>query len=223
MTTSVLVLGAGFGGLEVSARLSEQLGDAVDVTLIDRSDGFVFGFSKLDVMFGRRTPAEVRLRYADYATPNVTFRRESITSIDPVARRVVTDGGTYEADVLVVALGAEYDLAATPGLAEHGQEFYSVPGAERVRDLLPGFRSGTAIIGVCGTPFKCPPAPNETALLLDQYLRDRGLRDAVRIQVVVPFGVPLPPSPELSKAILRRYEERGIEWIGDRRVSSLDG
>ena len=223
MSTSVLVLGAGFGGLEVSARLAEQLGGEADVTLIDRGDAFVFGFWKLDLMFDRRSPEEVRLSYRDYATPNVRFRRETITSIDPVARRVTTDRGTHEADILVVALGAEYDVEATPGLAEHGFEFYSVAGAERLRDILPTFRAGTAVVGVCGTPFKCPPAPNEAALLLDQSLRDRGLRDGVRIQVVVPFGSPLPPSPELSRAILERYAERGIEFISDRRVTALDG
>jgi sulfide:quinone oxidoreductase len=173
-------------------------------------------------MFGRRTPEAVRLRYEDYATPHVRFLRETITAIDPENRRVVTDTGTYGADVLVVALGAEYDVAATPGLAEVGNEFYSVAGAEAVRELLPGFTSGTAIVGICGTPFKCPPAPSEAALLLDEYLRERGLRDAVRIQVVIPFGRPVPPSPETSDAILARFAERGIEFIPDRKVVALD-
>jgi len=65
----VLVLGAGFGGLELSTRLSEELDADVDVTLIDQADAFVFGFSKLDVMFGKRTPESVRLRYEDITTP----------------------------------------------------------------------------------------------------------------------------------------------------------
>lgn len=222
MTTSVLVLGAGFGGLELSARLSEGLGDDVEVTLIDRGDAFVFGFSKLDVMFGTRTPEAVRLPYADITTPHVRFRQETITSIDPSARRVETDLEVYEADVLVVALGADLDLAATPGLSEHGNEFYSVPGAAILRDVLPTFTSGTAIVGVCGPSFKCPPAPSETALLLDQHLRDRGVRDDVAIQVVIPFGTPVPPSPETSGAILARFAERGIEFVGDRRVVALE-
>jgi sulfide:quinone oxidoreductase len=223
MKPRILILGAGFGGLEVSSRLSEQLGAAVDITLIDQGGAFVFGFSKLDVMFGRHTPDEVRLRYRDYAIPHVHFRNETITAIDPDARRVTTDRGVYEADVLVVALGAEYDVAATPGLAEHGFEFYSVAGAERLRDVLPGFGGGRVVVGVCGVPFKCPPAPNEAALLLDQYLRDRGRRDGTTIQVVVPMHIPLPPSPELSRAILERYAERGIEFVADRRVTALDG
>jgi sulfide:quinone oxidoreductase len=222
MTTSVLVLGAGFGGLELSSRLSQELGGRVEITLIDRADAFVFGFSKLDVMFGKRTLEAARLPYRDLATPHVRFRQETITAIDPEARRVVTDRDTYGADVLVVALGAEYDLAATPGLAEAGHEFYSVPGAAVVRDVLPSLRSGTAIVGVCGTPFKCPPAPSEAAILLDEYLRERGVRGDMRIQVVIPFGVPIPPSPDSSAAILAKFAERGIEFVRDRRVAALD-
>jgi sulfide:quinone oxidoreductase len=61
MKKHVLILGAGFGGLELAKRLSETLADAVRVTLVDRNDSFVFGFSKLEVMlgrqFGRRDPA----------------------------------------------------------------------------------------------------------------------------------------------------------------------
>jgi len=218
----VLVLGAGFGGLELSTRLSEELGAEVDVTLIDRADAFVFGFSKLDLMFGERTADSVRLRYDDITTPHVRFRQETITAIYPKARRVVTDLDRYDADVLVVALGADYDFAATPGLAEAGNEFYTVGGAETLRGLIPSFQTGTAIVGVCGAPFKCPPAPSEAALLLDEHLRGRGVRDDVRIQVVMPFGVPIPPSPDTSAAILAAFAERGIEFISDHVVASLD-
>ncbi len=222
MATSVLVLGAGFGGLELSSRLAHELGDDVDVTLIDRADAFVFGFSKLDVLFGEKDLAAVRLPYEEITTPRVRFRQETIAAIDPRARRVVTEFDTYEADVVVVALGADYDVAATPGLAEAGHEFYSVEGAEAAREVLREFTSGRAVVGVCGTQFKCPPAPSEAAILLDEFLRARGARDDVTIQVVVPFGAPVPPSPETSRAILERFAERGIEFLPGRRVASLD-
>jgi sulfide:quinone oxidoreductase len=166
MATRVLVLGAGFGGLELATSLSEGLGDEVEVTLIDRGDSFVFGFSKLDLMFGRAAAEAVRLPYSDFAKPGVRFVRETIASIDPEGRRAITDVGEHEADFLVVALGADYDMDATPGLAEGGNEFYSVAGAERLAELLSDFTEGRAIVGVCGAPFKCPPAPSEAALLL---------------------------------------------------------
>ena len=207
MTLRVVVLGAGFGGLELSTLLSEAIGDRLDLTLIDKSDSFIFGFSKLDVMFGRETLDAVRLAYHTIEKPGVRFRQEAITAIDPEARRVTTSGGTYEADVLVVALGADYDQAATPGLNEGGHEFYSVAGAERLRDILPTFAKGRAIVGVTSTPFKCPPAPSEAALMLHDYLTARGVRDACEIRLVMPFGAPVPPSPASSRALLAAFAE----------------
>src|SRR5436853_7909896 len=108
MKTRVTVLGAGFGGLELTTILSETLGEEVDITLIDKSEAFVFGFSKLDVMFGRQLPAAVRHPYRDIVKPGVRFVQSTIRSIDPANRRVVTDAGAFDADVLVVALGADY-------------------------------------------------------------------------------------------------------------------
>ena len=222
MTLRVVVLGAGFGGLELSTLLSEAIGDRLDLTLIDKSDSFIFGFSKLDVMFGRETLDAVRLAYHTIEKPGVRFRQEAITAIDPEARRVTTSGGTYEADVLVVALGADYDQAATPGLNEGGHEFYSVAGAERLRDILPTFAKGRAIVGVTSTPFKCPPAPSEAALMLHDYLTARGVRDACEIRLVMPFGAPVPPSPASSRALLAAFAERGITFVPNRLVRALD-
>jgi sulfide:quinone oxidoreductase len=219
----VLILGAGFGGLELSTMLSGALGEDVAVTLIDKRDSFVFGFSKLDVMFGRTSAEAVRLPYAELAKPGVRFLRETVTEIDPQARAVTTDVTTHEADVLVIALGADYDYDATPGLLEAGNEFYSVAGAERLAAILPEFKSGRAIVGVCGAPFKCPPAPSETALLLHDYLTKRGLRDECEISFVIPLSSPVPPSPETSQALVQAFSERDIAFVPGHRVSSLDG
>ena len=222
MNTRVVVLGAGFGGLELTTILSDAFGDDIDVVLIDKSDVFVFGFSKLDVMFGHKAPTAVRHPYRDIVKPGVRFVQSTIRSLDPAHKRVVTDHGTFDADVLVVALGADYDFAATPGLVEGGHEFYSVPGALAVRDVLQRFERGHAIIGVCGKSFKCPPAPSETAFLLHDYLTERGRRAATDITLVMPFGVPVPPSPDTSRAILTAFAERGITFVKDSVVKALD-
>jgi sulfide:quinone oxidoreductase len=222
MRLRVVVLGAGFGGLELSAILSEALSDGLDLTLIDKNDSFFFGYSKLDVMFGRKTPDAVRIAYRNIVKPGVRFLQEEITAIDPATRRVTTDNGTYDADVLVVALGADYEPGATPGLAEGGNEFYSFAGAERLREVLPTFSKGRAIVGVTSTPFKCPPAPSEAALLLHDHLTARGVRDACEISLVMPFGVPIPPSPASSRALLAAFAERGITFVPNRLVRALD-
>jgi sulfide:quinone oxidoreductase len=218
----VVVLGAGFGGLELTTRLSEELGPEVDVALIDRADGFVFGFSKLDVMFGRTTGDAVRHLYREVVKPGVRFVQTEVRRIDPNARRVETDAGVFEADVLVVALGADVDPTATPGLVDGGHEFYTVEGAFAVRDVLENFDGGRVIVGVTSTPFKCPPAPSETALLMAEYLEQRGLRERSEVALVMPMGVPIPPSPAASAALLAAFEERGIAWHGNAQVRALD-
>lgn len=218
----IVVLGAGFGGLEVTTRLSEEFGEAVDIVLIDKAEGFVFGFSKLDVMFGKAQASSVRHSYADIVKPGVRFVQSIIRSIDPAAKRVETDAGTFDADVMVVALGADLHPSATPGLVEGGNEFYTVAGAFELRDVLAKFAGGRVIVAVCSTPFKCPPAPSETALLMHDLLTERGLRDKSSIALVMPMGVPIPPSPVASKALLTAFAERSIDWHPDQRVTSLD-
>lgn len=192
MTLNVLVLGAGFGGLEVASLLSGSLADQVRVTLIDQADSFVFGFSKLEIMFGRTRADDVRMYYRDFVKEGVDLRQERVTSIDPNSRRVTTDRNTYEPDVLVVALGADYDPGATPGFVEGGYEFYSIAGAERVADVLETFDGGKIVVAILRPPFKCPPAPFEATLLLHDYLSERGVRDNSEIRFITPLDSPIP-------------------------------
>lgn len=219
----IVVLGAGFGGLELTTILSDALGASVDVTLIDRNDAFVFGYSKLDVLFGRQTPAAVRLPYAAYAKPGVTLIRADITGIDPAAKRVTTTAGVFAADDLVIALGADYDWTATPGITEAVNEFYSVRGATAMRDPVAAFRKGHAVIGLADAPFKCPPAPSETALLLHDDLVRKGVRADCGITLVFPLGSPVPPSPETSRALLAEFAARDIRFVPDTCVKAVDG
>lgn len=218
----VVILGAGFGGLELSTLLSEALGDGVQVTLIDKADSFMFGFSKLDILFGHATAEGARMPYRNFVKPGVRLLKETVTAIDPVARRVTTDAGVHEADYLVVALGADYDIAATPGL-DTANEFYSVAGAEKLAAILPGFIRGKALIGVCGAPYKCPPGPSECALMLHDYLVQRGVRAACQIDFVLPLSSPVPPSPETSAALEAAFAERGIAFHPWRRVNAIEG
>ena len=216
MRTRVLVLGAGFAGMELSTMLSEEVGEEIEVTFIDRGDAFVFGFAKLDVMFGRASLDSVRLPYSSFTHPGVRLLRETITTIDPVGKVVETDAGTHEADIMVVGLGAEYDLAATPGLAEDGNEFYSVAGAARLGELLATPAEGDYVIGVCDAPFKCPPAPSECALLLHDHLVEHGVREGSTITFTMPLPSPVPPSPQASKALLAAFAERDIRFVAGR-------
>jgi len=222
VATRVVVLGAGFGGLELATEVSGRCGPGAQVTLIDKAEGFVFGFSKLDVMFGRKQPEQVLHRYAGMVGRDVRFVSATVTGIDLATRRVETTAGEFDADILVVALGADLHPEATPGLAEGGNEFYTVAGAFRARDALTDFAGGKVVVAVTSTPFKCPPAPSETALLVHEMLEARGLRERSEISLVMPLGKPIPPSPKASEAVLAAFAERGINWLPERLVRELD-
>ena len=218
----VVILGAGFAGLELATRLSESLAGEVHTTLIDQNDAFTFGFSKLDVLFGGKARQDVLLHYRDIAKDGVEFRQERVTSIDPETRHVATDGGSHDADILVVALGADYDFEATPGFTAGGVEYYSVAGAEHMHKVLSEFDSGRILIGILGHPFKCPPAPFEGALLLHDHFVGRGIRDAVEIRTIGPIAAPVPITNELSQTILALLHERGIEYVPNQQIVEVD-
>ncbi len=219
---TVLILGAGFAGLELATRLSEDVPHDVDVTVVDSSDAFVFGYSKLDIMFGRDELANVRLPYSRFRKPSVKFVRETVKTIDPESRRVITNASVYEPDILVVALGADLDPDATPGMVEEGTEYYSVQGSARVGRLLPAFGGGDVIVGVLGPFFKCPAAPFETALMMHDFLDRRGLRSSSTIKVVSPMPRPIPISPEASQGILDACGARDIGWWPESKITALD-
>jgi sulfide:quinone oxidoreductase len=222
MKPHVLILGAGFGGLELATRLSETVSDAVDVTLIDRNDSFFFGFSKLEVMLGRLSADEVRLPYRDFAKDGVAFRQETAVAIDPVARRVKTNVGTYDADFLVVAMGADYNMAATPGLEEGGHEYYTLAGAERLRDALGDFKGGRVLVSVLGQPFKCPPAPFEGSFLLHEHFTRQGIRANVQMATTFPMQRPVPVTGPVSQMFRDALASRGVEERPEHLVTSID-
>jgi sulfide:quinone oxidoreductase len=222
MKRRVLVLGAGFGGLELATRLSETASDVLDITLLDRNDSFFFGFSKLEVMLGRLSADDVRLPYHDIAKHGVEFRQETVVGIDPAARRVQTDTGTHDADFLVVAMGADYNIAATPGFREGGHEYYSLAGAERLRDALSDFQGGRVLVSVLGQPFKCPPAPFEGSFLLHEHFTGRGIRDAVQMATTFPMARPVPVTGPVSQMFRDALAERGVEQLPEHLVTSID-
>lgn len=221
MKSNVLIAGAGFGGLELATILSEQLGAEADVILIDKNPSFYFGLSKIDVMFGKIKSEAVHHYYADIKKPGIRFIQADILSIDPEAKTVRTSQAVFSADYLVIALGADYDYAATPGLNNYGHEFYSLKGAVKISTALSAFSGGDIIIGVCGAPYKCPPAPSEAALLMHDYLKGKGIREKCSITIVHPLARPIPPSPDSSVALLQAFKEKGIRFIPDTGISEI--
>lgn len=205
----VLILGGGFAGIAAARRLRDLLDD-VEVVLVDKATHFAMGFRKTAAIIGR-DPLEDGLRpLAALERFGVRVVNAEITAIDAGARSAQTTEGSFEADAMLVALGAETVPAAIPGLAEHGINVYSHHGVGVAAQAVQEMTTGRLVIGIFGAPYKCPPAPFEMALLL----RDR-LPRAVQLEVFTPLSGSL---PVLGKAGCETVEGRlAGQWIDFRR------
>ena len=219
---TILILGAGFGGLETATGLAAGLDDGYEITLVDRNDAFFIGFSKIEVLFGRAAPREVSHRYENLRADRVRFIQDTITEIDTDAQSIHTTRHELAYDYLVVALGADLDREAVPGFIESGgHEFYSMRGAEALAPMLRNFTAGTLVLGIFRPPYKCPPAPYEVACQLHDFFLARGVRDAVTLKMVIPGPRPV-DNPNVSDMLEAQLAEHGVELITGSPIHSIE-
>ena len=210
--TSIVVLGGGVGGVAVANLVREKVGSRARVTVIDRKPAFEFPPSFPWVMLGQRTPEQVRRDLARLEAKGITTVNRAVTEIRLHDRIVSVNGTPLPYDHLVIALGADYAPERIPGFAGTAHHLYDLESALRLRQALAAFRGGTIAVGVSSLPYKCPAAPYETALLLDQVFKTRGLGDRVRISFFTPEGLPLPSAgPTIGAGTLELLHSRGIE------------
>jgi len=227
-----VIVGAGFGGIAVADELRRLLGDEHQVVLVDRGEGFSMGLRKLWELVGIGTIAEGSRSRRLLASGGVEFVQASVEAIDPDARTVRSDRGSWEADFLVVALGAEPQAELVAGMAEHTYDVWEAARVPAARAALDGFEGGRVCVVIAGAPYKCPPAPYECALLLDEWLRQRRLRE--RTELVVSTFQPIllpnagrggPPGSKSSSPRVgsRPRPERGVERFQAGLVVYEDG
>lgn len=223
MNKKILILGAGFGGLEAATLLSEKLDSSYEVTMIDKNDSFFIGFSKFEIMFGRKNEQEITYNYKDLKAERVNFVQSVINEIDTDDKVVHTPGNSFSYDYLIVALGADLNHDAIPGFVESGgHEFYSLEGAKKLNPVINAFEGGTVIINIFSKPYKCPPAPYEGAFQLHDFFEQKRFRENVTIQMIIPASMPLPVSKDVSKEIEGLLAERNIELVKSTKITKVD-
>lgn len=234
MPAEILVVGGGVAGVHTANTLARRLSPTeATIRVIDSHGVHAYqpAFTKLalDRSDSSRLVRDVRR----LLHRRVDLVIDAATRLDPVAGKLhLRREAAMAYDYLVVATGARPDREAVPGLAEGAYDFYSLPGAERLREALRRFEGGDLILGVAGTPYKCPPTPVEFALLLEQALHRRGLRNRSRLKYLSPVDG-LFPIEAASRRVEPLLEKRGIalhrfvniEEVDpeERQIHSLEG
>lgn len=193
MSGKVLILGGGFGGWVAANEIRNGLPEEYQVTVVDRNDSSCLGLSLLWLMTGDRNPDRISRSFSSLERKGISFVRGDIDGIDPRRREVVVGGKTFSCDYLVVALGAELAPETIPGLQEAGHNFYTLSGADARRHALANFSGGRLVVMTTGPGYKCPAAPYEAAMLLEDFCRSHNLRDKTHIDLYAaepgPMGV----------------------------------
>jgi sulfide:quinone oxidoreductase len=220
----VAILGGGFGGLAAVSALQERLGNRVEITLVDRAERFFMGFAKLWDLGGVRSLAEGSVPYERLAARGVRVVRADVMGIDPDRRRVETSAGALDADALLVALGAPGAAAPVELLRGPGAyDLYDPASLPAIRGELEDIGAGRVLVALLGAPFKCPPAPFEAVLIVDELLRGRGVRQRVDVAISTFQPMTLPVAgPDASRYVAQHLEQRGIELLASRSVVTVD-
>ncbi len=183
---------------------------------------FMLGMTKLWLLDGTRRSGELAAHRAKLANRGIDFLEGDVNAIDLENRVVRVGNRRLQYDYLIVALGADYAPNATPGFTRYAKNLYTESGCAEIRDELRSLNASTVTVLVCGLPVKCPPAPYEAAMIIDDVLRKSDVRDKVKLQVVTPEPHPLPIlGPDAGKEIVKLLQERRIEYFSSHKVKEI--
>lgn len=220
----IVILGAGFGGLTLAAEL-DPLASAgkAEITLIERNPTFSMGFSMQWVLVGRRRPEDGQRHYTSFQARYIKLIQEEAIEINTTGKTVSTKSRKILYDDLVIATGAELAPSLVPGLAEGAYNLCDMESVVKMKSALETIQKGTIIVAVASVPFKCPPAPYEYALLIDDMFRQRGIRQGVRIVVTTPEPQPMPVAGKVvGEQVKAMLASRGIEYLTQHKPKAVD-
>ncbi len=220
---TVVILGGGVGGLVTANELRARVGKEHRVVLVDREGRHVFWPSLLWLQVGLREPQSIVRDLASLKKKGIEVIKGQVERIDPQRKVVQVDSVELAADYLVLSPGAHLAPEQVPGLTEAGHNLYTLEGATVIRDARKALTEGTLVVLVAKTPFKCPAAPYEAAMLLDYDLRKRKVRDRVAVSIYTPELGPMPVAgPEVSAGVRQLVERRGIAYYPQHQVTDVD-
>ena len=223
MSKTIVVLGGGIGGLVAANKLRKELANEHRVILVDRKTRHEYNPSFLWVLTGKRKISQICRNFQLLEKKGIQYLNAQVQNIDLANKQVKTSLKNISYDFLVIALGAELAPESVPGLSMSGHNLYEVEEIPKLANSLKDFSSGTLIILVSKLPFKCPAAPYEAALLADYLLRQKGVRDRIKIELFTPEGIPMKVAgPEIGEAVKEILRKRDIAFNPSHELTSID-
>ncbi|MDP1860603.1 MAG: FAD/NAD(P)-binding oxidoreductase [Gemmatimonadaceae bacterium] len=223
MPHTVLILGGGVGGVVAANRLRRLLPADDRIVVVERLKEAPFGASMPWLVSGHRSSDSISRSARQLLHPRIELVTGDIDAINPDTREVSVGGRRLVGDSLIIALGAALAPERIPGMAKAGFNIYDGQGADALRQEMTRFNGGRLVVLTAAPMYKCPAAPYETALLLEDLCRQRGIRDAVDVQLIAAEAAPMGVAgPTVSAAVREMLEMRGIAYLPEHQVSGVD-
>lgn len=218
----ILILGAGFGGLTAANFLQKKLSSLstsaeYQITIIDQKNYFMMGLVNLWILSGIRTLDDSKIDLNKLGNRGIVYLNNKITEIDLASRAVkITGSFTPEIkyDYLIIALGTEYATNEVGGFLENGGfNLYDPEQIPKLREKLLSLKKGRVAICIASIPYKCPPAPYEASLLINDILVKNGTRGSIDIDIYTPAPITLPVAgAKVSQDVLNLLNNNHINF-----------
>lgn len=221
----IVILGAGFGGLACAHLLRKNLSQEHHITVIDKKDYFLMGFVNLWILYGNRNLKESKIALSNLHGKGISFVQDEITAINPIEKNITTatQRHKHEYDYLIIALGAEYDLDQINGFEENGGfNLYDAEQIPKLRKEILALRQGRIAICITSFPYKCPPAPYEASLLINNILIKNNTKEDIDIDIYTPSPIALPVAgPKVSQDIVNLLDRNHIHFHPSYKLKSV--
>jgi sulfide:quinone oxidoreductase len=225
----VLILGAGFGGLTTANLLQKNLSLSSvkhQISIVDSKDYFIMGLVNLWILSGIRTLDDSKIALSRLENKGIRYLNAEVTAIDPVSRTVTIKGNStprLEYDYLVIALGSEFALEHVKGFLENGgSNLYDAEQVPKLREKILSLKKGRIVICITSVPYKCPPAPYEASLLINDILVKNGTRDSIDIEIYTPTPIALPVAgAKVSHEVVNLLNDNHVNFHPLHKIKSV--
>lgn len=220
---TIIILGGGVGGIVTANELIGHLGSKHKIILIEKNKEHSFAPSYLWLMNGQRSKKQISVPLKSLLKKNIEVVNEIVNEIVPAGQKVIAGEKEYRYDFLVIALGADLSPEKIQGWNDSIHTFYTLEGAEKLHETMKNFTGGKVALVISSMPYKCPGAPHEGAMLIEDFFRAKGLREKVEISLFTPEPQPLPVAgPELGNAVKSMLDKKGIRFHPSMNLNSID-
>jgi sulfide:quinone oxidoreductase len=223
----LVILGAGTAGTMVANRMRSRLPGDWQLTIVDPAETHLYQPGLLFIPFGARDERKIARPRRRTLHPGIDWRQQAVNTVDSHGRLIsLADGTTLPYDLLVIASGSRIKPDETPGLLGDEwhrtiHDFYTLDGAQALRDALARFEGGRVVLNVVEMPIKCPVAPMEFLFLADEFFTRRGIRDKVDLVYVTPLDAAF-TKPTCNKVLSYLIAEKGIRLETEFNTGEVD-